>query len=186
MARAAVGIETAARRISTARGLSFGSERHRRLCQLGRGHGGRQHPVRQQRQQRRYRPDCLHGQSDDVRTAPIITSSTPPATAPSSSRAPRCAGRHGHGHHQVHVGLPQPHDRLGALRRLCGLHVERTRHGDHVYIDAFDRQVDEDDAAGKLDQRTIWDGTGSLETLNGSDGVTQRFERPGRRSGAGG
>ncbi len=41
--------------------------------------------------------------------------------------------------------------------------------------DAFDRQVDEDDAAGSFDQRTIWDGTSALETLNGSDGVTQRF-----------
>ncbi len=41
--------------------------------------------------------------------------------------------------------------------------------------DAFNRQVDEDDAAGGLGQRTIWDGTSALETLNGSDGVTQRF-----------
>ena len=41
--------------------------------------------------------------------------------------------------------------------------------------DAFDRQVDEDDAAGGFDQRTIWDGTTALEMLNGSDGVTQRF-----------
>ena len=39
--------------------------------------------------------------------------------------------------------------------------------------DAFDRQVDE--SSGSFDQRTIWDGRSALETLNGSDGVTQRF-----------
>ena len=66
------------------------------------------------------------------------------------------AGLLGHGHHQVHLGLPQPHDGPVALCGLFAIYLERPDLAiTHTYY-AFDRQVDE--SSGSFDQRTIWDG----------------------------
>ena len=73
------------------------------------------------------------------------------------------------------MGLPQPHDRLANYADYADYTSSEPDMAITYTYDAFDRQVDEYDAAGSFDQRTIWDGTSALETLNGSDGVTQRF-----------
>ena len=89
------------------------------------------------------------------------------------------AGRHGHRHHQIHLGLRQPHDEPDALRDVLGLRNGSTAADiDISYTyDAFDRQVDESGTEGdaSFDQRTIWDGGNPLGTLDGGDNVTQRF-----------